>query len=144
MVDIDPRPAVLIIESDPATSDLYARELGHHFTVLACENVAEALQVLEQRPFDAIVLEPVGLGALGWDLLRTARNHLLNCRTPFVICSTLDDRKIGMDRGAAVYLVKPVLPAMLISVLQRLVEVSQPTEAEWTDCQVYRLSASCT
>jgi DNA-binding response OmpR family regulator len=136
MADIDPKPAVLIIESDPATSDLYARELNHHFTVLACANLAEALQVLGQRPFDAVVLEPVGMGAPAWDLPRTARNYPLNCRTPFVICSTLDDRTTGMGRGATVYLVKPVLPATLVLALQRLVEVRQPTDAEWTDCKV--------
>jgi DNA-binding response OmpR family regulator len=128
MVDIDPRPAVLIVESDAATLDLYVRELGHHFTVLACSNAAEALQVLGQQPLHAIVLEPAGLGAQGWDLPRAVRNCPLNCQIPFVFCSTLDDRKTGMDRGAAVYLVKPVLPATLISVLWHLVRVRQPTD----------------
>jgi DNA-binding response OmpR family regulator len=130
MVDIDPRTAVLIVESDPATSDLYVRELGHHFTVLACANAAEALRVLAQQPLDAVVLEPVGLGAQGWDLPRAARNCPLNCRTPFVVCTTLDDRKIGMDRGAAVYLVKPVLPATLISVLRHLDRARLPADTE--------------
>ena len=130
MLDIDPRPAVLIVESDPATSDLYMRELGHHFTALACAKAAEALLVLAQQPLYAVVLEPVGLGAQGWDLLRAVRNCPLNCRTPFVVCSTLDDRKIGMDRGAAVYLVKPVLPATLISVLRHLDKVRKPTDTE--------------
>jgi len=129
MADTDPRPAVLIVESDPATLDLYLRELGHHFTVLACSNAAEALQVLAQQPLHAIVLEPAGLGAQGWDLPRSARNCPLNCQTPFVVCSTLDDRKAGMDRGAAVYLVKPVLPATLVSVLRHLIGVTRPTDA---------------
>jgi DNA-binding response OmpR family regulator len=127
MVDADSKPAVLIIESDPATSDLYRRELGHHFAVLSCANAAEALLVLERQPLHAVVLEPVGLGAQGWDLLRAVRNCPRNCRTPFVVCTTLDDRKTGMDRGAAVYLVKPVLPATLISVLRHLIRVRQPT-----------------
>jgi DNA-binding response OmpR family regulator len=130
MLDINPRPAVLIVESDPATSDLYMRELGHHFTALACAKTAEALLVLAQQPLHAVVLEPVGLGAQGWDLLRAARNCPLNCRTPFVVCSTLDDRRAGMDRGAAVYLVKPVLPATLISVLRHLDKVRKPTDTE--------------
>ena len=130
MADTDSRPAVLIVESDPPTSDLYVRELGHHFTVLACANAAEALRVLAQQPLHAIVLEPVGLGAQGWNLPRAARDCPLNCRTPFVVCSSLDDRKTGMDRGAAVYLVKPVLPATLFSVLRHLERVKQPTEIE--------------
>jgi DNA-binding response OmpR family regulator len=120
MADTDPRPTVLIVENDPATSDLYVRELGHHFAVLACGTAPEALQVLAQRPLDAIVLEPVGLGPEGWDLPLAARNCPANCRTPFVVCSSVDDRKTGMDRGATIYLVKPVLPATLISVLQHL------------------------
>jgi DNA-binding response OmpR family regulator len=130
MLDIDPRPAVLIVESDPATSDLYMRELGHHFTALACAKAAEALLVLAQQPLYAVVLEPVGLGAQGWDLLRAVRNCPLNCRTPFVVCSTLDERRAGMDRGATVYLVKPVLPATLISVLRHLDKVRKPTDTE--------------
>jgi DNA-binding response OmpR family regulator len=120
MADQDARRAVLIVESDSATSDLYVRELSRYFEVLACGDAAEALLVLERQPLHAVVLEPVGLGAQGWDLLRAARNCPRNCRTPFVVCSTVDDRKTGMDRGATVYLVKPVLPAMLISVLQHL------------------------
>jgi DNA-binding response OmpR family regulator len=123
MADQDAKRAVLIVESDSATSDLYVRELSRYFEVLACGDAAEALLVLAQRPLDAIILEPVGLGAPGWDLPRAARNCPRNCQTPFVVCSTVDDRKTGMDRGATVYLVKPVLPATLISVLQHLERV---------------------
>jgi DNA-binding response OmpR family regulator len=130
MIDVDSRPAVLIIESDPATSDLYRRELGHHFAVLSCPNAAEALLVLERQPLHAVVLEPMGLGAQGWDLLRAVRKSPLNCQIPFVVCSTLDDRKTGMDRGATVYLVKPVLPATLISVLRNLDRVTQLINTE--------------
>jgi DNA-binding response OmpR family regulator len=123
MADQGARRAVLIVESDSATSDLYVRELSRYFEVLACGDTTEALLVLERQPLHAVVLEPVGLGAQGWNLLRAARNCPLNCRTPFVVCSTVDDRRTGVDRGATVYLVKPVLPATLISVLQHLERV---------------------
>ena len=40
---------------------------------------------------------------------------------PVVLCSTLDERKRGMEMGAAAYLVKPVLPTTLLKTLRQVI-----------------------
>jgi DNA-binding response OmpR family regulator len=39
---------------------------------------------------------------------------------PIILCSTLDARRRGFENGANIYLVKPVLPTVLIETLHQL------------------------
>jgi DNA-binding response OmpR family regulator len=46
----------------------------------------------------------------------------MKLRSPLriILCSVLDDRRRGMNLGAAAYLVKPVLPKTLLDTLKQV------------------------
>ena len=115
-------PAILIVEDDPPTLELYRRELSRTYQVLACTDEQEALEALRTEDLCAMVLEPALLGGRGWDLLTTIKNSPQGYDIPVILCSTLDKRKRGLEMGAAACLVKPVLPTTLLETVQRVTE----------------------
>ncbi len=114
--------AILLIEADPVTRELYQRELDRHFRVLTGRDEAEALQLLETANIQAVVLEPAMANGAGWRLLENLRDQQLASPPRIVLCSVLDERRRGMNLGAAAYLVKPVLPATLIKTLHQVLQ----------------------
>lgn len=107
------KPTVLIIDDDLPMLELYRRELGRDYCILICTDQREALTLFDAQPLNALVLEPALAEGRGWDLFVTLRSRAQELRLPIILCSILDERKRGMEGGAAAFLVKPVLPAHL-------------------------------
>ena len=114
-------PSVLIVEGDSPTRTLYERELSAHYQVFACAENDAALDVVGTHHIDAVVIEPACLGQRGWALLDTLKQLPSTQAIPIILCSTLDERKRGMQAGAAVYLVKPVVPSTLLVILAQFI-----------------------
>jgi DNA-binding response OmpR family regulator len=119
-------PTILIIENDPPSLELYRRELGRDFRVLACFSKSEALDAVDSQNPKAIILEPIALSEDGWDLLNTITT-LPDRSIPVILCTILDERKRGLQEGAAAYLVKPVLPAALLEALHKVIKKTEST-----------------
>lgn len=115
----DKKNSVLIIENDPPTLELYCRELGRVYTVLTCQTEDEAVRLASSVDLHAIVLEPAINSGAGWALLSTLSRQYRGRRIPIVLISTQDERLRGIQQGAAVFLLKPVLPTALCDVLHR-------------------------
>jgi len=116
------QPTILIVESDTAMLELYCRELSQHFSVLACSRKSEVLPVIQAKPVNAVVLEPAAWNGQGWDLLESISALPAEARSfPIVLCSIIDERKRGLAKGAAAFLVKPVLPSQLLQTLRQLI-----------------------
>jgi len=113
-------PTILIIENDPPTLELYRRELGRDFRVLACFSKSETLDAIDSQSPKAIILEPAALNEEGWDLLN-AIVTLPDRSLPVILCTILDERKRGLQEGAAACLIKPVLPAALLETLHKVI-----------------------
>jgi DNA-binding response OmpR family regulator len=112
--------SILIIDNDLPTLELYQRTLSQDYLVFTCVSEVDAQRILQQQAVDAIVLEPAMHNGQGWAVLN-ARNEAAEAhRIPVIICSTVDERRRGLDMGAAACLVKPVLPATLRDVLQQI------------------------
>ncbi len=107
-------PAVLLVETDLPTAELYRRTLSSDCDVLLSQSEAEALAIVADAALDAAVVEPAGLGVEGWAMVAT----LVQRRIPVIVCSTLDERKKGQELGVSRYLVKPVLAGTLMEVLR--------------------------
>ena len=111
---------ILIVECDLPTLELYLRELSRDYQILACSETEEALALLQAHSVVAVVLEPSTPDGQGWSLLAAIKSLQASAPIPVVLCSTLDERKRGMEMGAAAYLVKPVLPTTLLKTLQQV------------------------
>lgn len=114
-------PTILIIDDDPVILDLYHRELGQDFDVITCSRKDDALAVIYNQNLDAIVLEPIAMNGQGWNLLNMITVPRTTRSLPIILCSVQDERRHGLEMGAAVFLVKPILPVQLIETLRTVV-----------------------
>lgn len=107
---------VLVLDADEATRTLYERTLSDRWQMIGSASESHAISVLDERRVDLLVFEPATLKDEAWDFLARVRNakpHL-----PIVVCSTLDARRQGVRQGVAAYLIKPVSPQQLATVLR--------------------------
>ena len=109
------KPKILVLDEDLLALELYSRELGGSYQVITCESVAETRLQLRDNFLDAVIIEPAVNDGEGWMLL----NEIQASHNPplVVLCSVEDDRKVGLERGALAYVVKPVLPTELHALL---------------------------
>ena len=113
-------PAILIIEGDIATRELYQRELGRRHHVVACGDENEAFSLLQDRTISAIVLEITTLQDENWNFVTAARALPGLSALPIVVCSTVDERRRGAEFGVSAYLVKPVVPTVLLDTVDQV------------------------
>jgi len=114
--------AILIVERDLPTLELYQRELSRDYEILTCSEARQALALLRAHRIAAVVLEPSAPDGQGWSLLAAIKSLPGPSPIPVVLCSTLDERKRGMEMGAVAYLVKPVLPTTLRKTLRQVTQ----------------------
>ena len=108
---------VVLLENDETTRELYRRELGRQYQVIACSTEREAFEALRTVATDIVVLEPAALADENWTFISTVHHLEQYANLPIIVCSILDARRRGLETGADVYLVKPVTPAALAATL---------------------------
>jgi DNA-binding response OmpR family regulator len=113
----DKVPAVILVEDDLPTIELYHRTLGEAHHIIACDETDDIIHYLETMPILAVVLEPAIKNGSGWKVLEAIQKKTAELQVPVVLCSILDDRNRGLKMGAATFLIKPVLPATLLRIL---------------------------
>ena len=113
----NPSSAILIIDDDMPTLELYAGVLSNHFHVTVCSKPQDALTVPSLENLQLIVLEPSIAGLQCWDFLEKI---IQTYGVPVIVCSVLEDRRSSMKAGANIHLIKPVLPVTLLEASQKL------------------------
>ena len=108
-----PLPAILLIEQDELTLEIYRRELSKSFTVFATTKTDDALKTLAAHDIRALVIEPQGQWDRGWSLIDSVREIYPDRELPVIVCSTRDPGDEAQSRAIATYLTKPVLPKAL-------------------------------
>ncbi len=115
-------PLILVVEDDPATSEvltLYLAQGGYR--VAHASNGDEALQrIRELRPF-TVLLDVMLPGKDGWEVLQEVKCDPELKDIPIVISSEIDNKELGFALGASDYIVKPVDK---ISLLKKMEELS--------------------
>ncbi len=106
-------PAILLIEKDEVTLEIYERELRKSFTVFASTEIDNALEMLESQIIQAVVIEPEIHSGRGWDLIDTLHQVFPGRLIPVIVCSTRDANIGNSGKNIALYLTKPVLPKTL-------------------------------
>ncbi len=109
----NPAPAILLIEKDELTLEIYQRELCNSFTVFAFTELNGVLDALTERNIKAVVIEPEICGGEGWQLIETIHENNPGFSVPIIVCSTRDASRNLSSRNITLYLTKPVLPRTL-------------------------------
>jgi CheY-like chemotaxis protein len=126
---IVPSPAasantVLVIDDDPIVRDLMTRLLSKEgFTVITAGDGREGLALAKRLLPGAITLDVLMPDTDGWAVLAALKDDAELAHIPVVMVTMTDDRRRGYTLGAADYLTKPVDPARLAAVLNRLASV---------------------
>ena len=116
---------VLLAEPDQASSMLYQHVLRTAFEIVAAADKDTVLRILHTRPVEALVLDPMIFAVNRWEQLAAVSRVCTERGIPLVICSTLDERRRGIELGATLYLVKPTLPTTLLDALQQVLGIGR-------------------
>jgi DNA-binding response OmpR family regulator len=105
-------PAIVLIENDEVTLELYQRELRKSFVVFAFSELEGALEEIANRDIRAVVIEPEINSAKGWDLIHSIYTNYPERSIAVIVCSTRDSSDSSF-LAVTKYLTKPVLPKTL-------------------------------
>ena len=117
------RHRVLIVDDDEATRLLLARILSGELSVEVqlAGTSEQALHLVEEYAYDAILLDMLMPGIGGLEVLKEIRAHPPNKATPVVVVTVVSDPKTReqcMSAGANAYLVKPIERATLAATVR--------------------------
>ena len=115
-------PKVLIIDDDRSLTEMFKLAIPQQgFEVFTANSGPEGIAIMRQMQPDVIVLDLMMPDMDGWQVCREIRSF---SQVPILVISAIVDAQQVMralDEGADDYLVKPIVPGVLISRLRRLV-----------------------
>lgn len=115
------RPRVLVVEDDPATSELIGNYLSDAgYVVVEAFDGSQALKEASRQPLLAITLDVIMPIRDGFDTLIELKRSVETRDIPVVLVTIYDDKKLALALGAADLITKPVDKEQLLSVLRRL------------------------
>ncbi|MDX1600762.1 MAG: response regulator [Anaerolineales bacterium] len=122
-VQAQQKPSVLIVEDEPAIAELFKTLLQMEgFKPHVASSNSSALEYLEDRVPDVVILDVMMPGETGLDLCRYIRQTPQLEDLPVIVVSArtqADDVNAGMEAGADVYLQKPVSNKALVDTVRR-------------------------
>ena len=128
---------ILVIEDEPKVAQALEEGLtAEHYEVAVATKGEEGFFRLAAEAFDLVVLDLMLPGRDGLEILSTIRRRGIG--TPVLVLTARDaveDRVLGLDRGADDYLVKPFAFPELLARIRALVRRGRPD-------QVLRLQAA--
>lgn len=114
---------VLVVDDEATVRQLILEHLERHsIAAVAVEDGLQALRILHERPFDAVITDLYVPYFDGFDLL--CQCHLVWPQLPVILMSgSLVDEivQLAMMEGAAACLPKPVNTCTLINVLREVI-----------------------
>jgi class 3 adenylate cyclase/CheY-like chemotaxis protein len=116
---------VLLVDDDEENLRMLSRRLrGHGFTVGLASDGEQALRLLEETPFDLVLLDVVMPGMSGLEVLRDLRSRHAAADLPVIMATARDDSKdvvAALRLGANDYVTKPLdFPVVLARVATQL------------------------
>jgi len=106
-------PAIVLIEKDEVTLELYQRELSKSFTVFPFTELSGVLETMANQDIQAVVIEPEIHSKQGWELIHSIHMALPDRLIPVIVCSTRDTSSTDHAWEVTKHLTKPVLPKVL-------------------------------
>ncbi len=127
------RSSILIVEDNPDMLDFLKRNFEEQYNVATATDGLEALELLKKDPFDLVISDIMMPRMDGFELLRSIREDEMTDYIPFVLLSardSLDDKILGMERGADAFVEKPFSLDFLKATVANLIEKRQRTQQD--------------
>jgi signal transduction histidine kinase/ActR/RegA family two-component response regulator len=111
---------VLVIDDDPAVSDLMSRFLDKlGYRAVFATTGAEGLRLARELRPDVITLDVVMPAMSGWDVLDQLKADTELAAIPVIVITVADHEALMLSSGAADYLVKPIDRDRLAAALEK-------------------------
>jgi len=121
---------VLIVEDERKLAQVLAAALeAEHYDVVVAATGEDGFYRANAERFDLVVLDLMLPGRSGLEILHTLRERQID--TPVLILTArdgVDDRVLGLDRGADDYLVKPFALPELLARIRALLRRGRPSD----------------
>lgn len=113
---------IMVVEDDPVILELLRDILTFQgFEVIACGESEAAPAFIARESLDAIFLDQRMPGLSGLELCHAVRKSALNRRTPVVMITGSQDRKlmeVAFSAGVTMFLTKPIDRTRLLNLLK--------------------------
>ena len=124
-------PRILLVDDDPAIRDLVTRRLEESgFDCTTAADGTEAIEFLQKRPFDMVLLDIMLPDLNGLTVLRKIRENEATARLPVIMVSANDENVQiveAFNSGANDYITKPInFPVALERIRSHLRGVLEP------------------
>jgi DNA-binding response OmpR family regulator/anti-sigma regulatory factor (Ser/Thr protein kinase) len=118
---LDGAPLVIVIEDDPDAAALLTESVERAgYQVRHAASGAEGLRLVRELDPVAVTLDVMMPGMDGWRVLQAMKDDRRLARVPVIVCSIVDNMPLGYSLGASDYLLKPLDPERLVSVLDKV------------------------
>lgn len=126
-MDIDTEFRILVVEDIVANQEVACAILEHAgYVADVAGDGKEAIKALKSKPYDLVLMDccmPVMDGFAATRSIRAADSRVLNPEIPIIALTALamsGDREKCLEAGMDDYVAKPVNPAKLVNVIERL------------------------
>jgi len=115
---------ILVADDEKTTREILARALlSKGFTVETASNGAEALEKIQEQPFDMLITDLLMPNIVGMELIQHARKILPDLIVIVITGNaTLETAIQALKQGAYDYITKPFDPEVIIPVIERGLE----------------------
>ncbi|HEX6271054.1 MAG TPA: GAF domain-containing protein [Anaerolineales bacterium] len=113
---------ILVIDDDPDAVYLLQENLAQQeFEIIGARNGPEGMRLAREGQPQAILLDIVMPGADGWQVLHDLKASPATSNIPVVFLTIVDKKALGLQLGAAAYLLKPLDPVEVRDTLNRVI-----------------------
>lgn len=110
MLSDKPIPRILIVDDDPVNCSLLTEVLKSKYAIESALNGYQALEMLETKTFDLVILDLIMPAMDGFQTLQALKTDARYCNIPVIIASAVHDKESVIQcikSGADDYLLKP-------------------------------------
>ena len=119
-------PVVLVVDDQPENLALLGELLQTHYRVKVANSGERALRVAATKPQPDLILLDVMMPDMdGYQVLAQLRGHPLTRDIPVIFVTARDsasDEEMGLQRGAADYITKPIKPLVALARVRTQIE----------------------
>ncbi|HET9587519.1 MAG TPA: PAS domain S-box protein, partial [Anaerolineales bacterium] len=116
------KKCILVIDDDPDAVYLLQENLDpQEFEIIGARNGQDGLRIAHEGHPQAILLDIVMPGADGWQVLHDLKADPATSTIPVVFLTIVDKKALGLQLGAAAYLLKPLDPVEVRDTLNRVI-----------------------
>lgn len=109
-MNLDKKPAILIVDDTPANLDILLEGLGDRYNISVAVDGKSALETLEEQVPDLMLLDIMMPGMDGYEVLYSMKKNSLWASIPVIFLTAMSeaaDKTKGLRAGAVDYITKP-------------------------------------